>query len=401
MQHPIGRRVLAGSMLAGFGIVLALLALEAGVRMLHLVPSRFWQPDEVLGTKLIPGARGWWTQEELEFRVPVQINADGRRDLERPLQKPPGTFRVLLLGDSFVEAMHVPLEQTFARHLEAALAGVRGAPVEVTSMGVSGYGTASEYLWYRAHGRAYQPDLVILAFYPGNDVRNNSPTLEPALRPEYDDAGTLQRVRPGKTGGGGRGWLGWSAAYTFLRKLILTRQPALAERLADLGLLKRAALRPIPLIDGVPVDYWIYAADAPPEWRTAWQHTERLLTALRDAVTADGARFLVLIVTAREQIYPGDWQRVLQTYPPMQRVGWDMDGPERHVLRWCQAASVPCLQLSPAFVARRDTERLHFNHDGHWTPAGHALAAQTAAGFLVQHGFLARSDALTLRKTAR
>ena len=58
----LGRRLLAGAVLAGFGIGLALLSLEIGVRVLHLMPSRFWRPDATLGTRLIPGATGWWTQ---------------------------------------------------------------------------------------------------------------------------------------------------------------------------------------------------------------------------------------------------------------------------------------------------------------------------------------------------
>lgn len=383
MQASFGRRVLAAAVLAGFGIALALGTLEVAVRMLHLVPGRFWVPDATLGCKLIAGQTGWWTQEEHEFTTPVQINAEGRRDLERPVQKVPGTYRILLLGDSFVEAMQVPLEQTFARRLEAALNRPGGAPVEVISMGVSGYGTASQYLWYRDDGRAYQPDLVLLSFYPGNDVRNNSPTLEPTLRPEYDANGNLQRVNGGKArSADGRGWLASSAAYTYFRKLVITQQPALAERLAHVGLLDQAAVRPVPMADGVPVDYWVYAADPPSEWRDAWAHTERLLGTLRDAVTADGARFVVMIVTAREQIYPGDWQQILQMYPAMQHIIWDLNGPERHVLAWCERSGVPCVQLSTAFVARRDGERLHFLYDGHWTAAGHALAAQTVTNFL-------------------
>jgi len=381
MGSSVGRRVLAASALAGFGILLALGALELGVRLLHLVPTRFWQPDAALGTKLIPGATGWWTQEEHEFTVPVRINTDGRRDLERPVAKPPGTYRILLLGDSFVEAMQVPIEQTFARHLEAALTRPGSPPVEVISMGVSGYGTASQYLWYREHGRAYQPDLVLLSFYPGNDVRNNSPTLEPTLRPEYDGDGNLRRVEGGKPNST-RGWLASSAAYTYVRKMLVTQHPALAERLARLGLVDPAALRPVPMQDGVPVDYWVYAADAPPVWRDAWAHTEHLLDGLHEAASADGARFMVMVVTAREVIYPGDWQQLLDTYPAMGHVAWDLDGPERRVLAWCNRAGVPCIQLSPAFKARRDGQRLHFHYDGHWTAAGHALAAETVANFL-------------------
>ena len=247
--------------------------------------DRFWQPDPTLGTRLIPGARGWWTQEEHEFIVPVQINTQGRRDLERPLQKPPGTQRILLLGDSFVEAMQVPIEQTFARQLEAALNRSGAPPLEVISMGVSGYGTASQYLWYRDDGRAYQPDLVLLSFYPGNDVRNNSPTLEPTLRPavrrrRQPAAGARrQGPRPGRAR---HGWARRRPIGTSAR-CCSRASPRSPNAWPTSGLLDRAALRPVPMADGVPVDYWVYAADPPPPWRDAWAHTERLLGALRDA----------------------------------------------------------------------------------------------------------------------
>lgn len=380
MPPARGRRLLGGFLLAGFGAAMALLVLEIGVRALHLVPDRFWHPDALLGTALIPGASGWWTQEEHEFVVPVRINDAGRRDLDRTLATPAGTLRVMLLGDSFVEALQVPIEQTFARGLEQRLAAAIGRPVEVVSMGVSGYGTASEYLWYRDVGRRYHPDVVLLSFYPGNDVRNNSPTLEPALPPVYDADGRLDHVAGGKGGGDGgeRGLLGRSMAYQYIRKLVLTRQPVLAAWLADWGLLKRAALRPVPMEHGVPVDYWVFARQPPPAWQDAWAHTEALLSAFRDAVTADGATFMVMVVTAREQVYPDDWAQLQATYPAMRDVAWDLDGPERRVLDWCALNDVRCVPLSPAFIAARDTSpRLHWHFDGHWTPAGHALAAET------------------------
>lgn len=382
MSAARGRRLVGGLVLAGFGVGLALLALEAGVRLLHLVPDRFWRPDAQLGTALIPNAQGWWTQEEHEFLVPVQINAEGRRDLDRGVAKSSDAFRIMLLGDSFVEALQVPLDDTFARGLEHRLSAASGRPVEVISMGVSGYGTASQYLWYRDVGRRYHPDLVLLSFYPGNDVRNNSPTLERALRPLYTADGRLERVIGSEQDGQRRG-LNRSAAYTYIRKLILTRQPALAARLSAWGLIKESALRPVPLQEGVPVDYWVYAQSPPADWQDAWARTEQLLSAFHDQVRADGAKFVVMVVTAREQIYPADWQQVVQTYPAMQAITWDVNGPERRVLDWCARSQTQCVALSPAFVAARDqSPRLHFQFDGHWTAAGHALAAETMTTFL-------------------
>ena len=92
-----GREWLAGAILAGGGVLLAFGLLEAGVRWLHLVPDRFWEPDPVLGVRLIPGSRGWWTQEDREFLVPVEVNRQGLRDVEHTFTKPPGVFRILVL----------------------------------------------------------------------------------------------------------------------------------------------------------------------------------------------------------------------------------------------------------------------------------------------------------------
>jgi hypothetical protein len=136
------REWLAGAVLAAGGVVFALVLLEVGVRFLHLLPDRFWEPDPLLGARLTPGKSGWWTQEEREFVIPIRINSHGLRDVEHEYAKPAGVYRVLVLGDSFIEAMHVPLEATFGRRLESELAKT-GRRVEVVSAGVSGYGTAS------------------------------------------------------------------------------------------------------------------------------------------------------------------------------------------------------------------------------------------------------------------
>ena len=385
----VARRLLAGLFLASFGVALALGALEVAVRVLHLVPARFWKPDALLGTVHVPGQTGWWTQEENEFRVPVHINSQGLRDVEHSVAKAPGVFRLLLLGDSYIEALQVPLDQTIGRQLEQRLNASGGAQrYEVISMGVSGYGTASQYLYYREQGRNYRPDLVLLALYPGNDVRNNSPTLEPTLRPEYDDTGALRRVSAKvRRGSRRRGLLqevlAWSQAYQYMRKMVLTRNPAAARLLIGGGLMRADALRHVPMHDGVPVDYWVYAATPSPEWEAAWAHTWRLLTDLRDAVKADGGQFAILMVTARDHIYPDSWEQVLAAHPRMAELRWDLGGPEARSLAWCQQSAVPCLPLTPVFAARRESgERLHFTYDGHWTVAGHALAAEAAAGFL-------------------
>ncbi|HVO23184.1 MAG TPA: SGNH/GDSL hydrolase family protein [Candidatus Margulisiibacteriota bacterium] len=384
---PRGRELLAGVVLASVGILLALVALEVGVRWMHLVPDRFWEPDPVLGARLIAGARGWWTQEDREFVVPVQINHHGLRDLERDYAKAPGMFRVLILGDSFVEAMHVPLEATFPRVLEQLLDG--GRRIEVMAAGVSGYGTASELLYFEREGARYHPDLVVLAFYPGNDVKNNSPTLEDKLKPAYTTDGALQRVvgeAPRKQVHGWRALLARSAAYHYLRKVLVTQHPQLAQTLVRHGWLQRDALPAAPERDGVPVDYGVYAAPLTPEWQEAWAYTERLLDQLQSATAASGARLAIAIVSSRDQVYPQWWREVVDTYPHMRSQTWDLDAPMQRIEAWCAQRAVPCVALAGPFRERaaQDREPLHYHHDGHWTAAGHRLAASVLKEFFEQ-----------------
>ena len=385
------RELLAGVVLAGVGVLFALAALELGVRWLHLVPDRFWKPDAILGARLIPGHHGWWTQEDREFVVPVQINRQGFRDVEHAVDKPPGVFRVLVLGDSFVEAMHVPLEATFARLLEARLNAAGASPkVEVIAAGVSGYGTASELLYYLREGQAYRPDLVLLAFYPGNDVKNNSPTLEDTLRPVYTSDGALQNVlgegKP-KRPGGWRGLIARFKTYHYFRQLLLVRHPQLAQTLVRHGLLKGEAVKTTPQPDGIPVDYGVYAASPQPAWLDAWERTERLFGELQQAVSRSGAQLVIAVLSTRDQVYPDSWQEIVTAHPAMRARQWDLDGPQRRVEAWCAAHDVPCVPLAPAFrsAAARGGEPLHFHHDGHWTVAGHRLAAGVLTDYLEQH----------------
>jgi tetratricopeptide (TPR) repeat protein len=103
-----------------------------------------------------------------------RTNSHGQRDRERSLEKPPGTRRVLLLGDSVVEGYGLREEETLSRQLEARM----GAAWEVLNFGVSGYCTLAEVELLEVKGLAFDPDAVVLLFVE-NDFRNfNAETLD-------------------------------------------------------------------------------------------------------------------------------------------------------------------------------------------------------------------------------
>ena len=377
------RSVAGGVLLACLGVLFGFVMIEATVRMLHLVQDRFWEPDPLLGVRHIRGKSGWWTQEDHEFRVPVQMNAHGLRDVDHAYAKPVGRARVLVLGDSFVEALQVPLEQSLGRRLATIL----GDRFEVISAGVSGYGTASQSLFLQTEGWRYDPDIVVVAFFPGNDVKNNSPTMEDIIPPVYDAEGNLQRVSSPFGGDPSvwqtrKSWRDRSDAYRFTRQILL-QHPALAGPLHRWGVL--GADKPLQPHerDGVPIDYEVFGTEPSAEWQAAWDHTFHLLADIRASVQQHGRRLLVVVIPPRYLVYPAWWGEVLASHPAMSGRAWDVSGPTKRIVEWCARQAIACLDLAPVFIAAaHHSTPLYFHHDGHWTVAGHELAAQTLTRFL-------------------
>ena len=84
---------------------------------------------------------------------------------------------MVILGDSFSEALQVPVEQTYFRLLEQHLNGAGVGRWEVFNFGVGDYGTAQQLRLLIEHVAAYRPDVIIHQIFPLNDVCNNTLAL--------------------------------------------------------------------------------------------------------------------------------------------------------------------------------------------------------------------------------
>ena len=184
------RRILANLALILAGVAMAFLVAEVAVRVTGLAKVSLYTWDAYRGWGLKPGAAGWQRDEGAGF---VSVNRAGFRGPEWTIAKPSGTLRVAVIGDSFTEAPQVAYDQTFCAVAERALArckGLGGKRVQVMDFGTDAYGTAQELVTLRRHVWQYSPDLVVLAFFSGNDLRNNSVVLESdKCRPFYVFAG--------------------------------------------------------------------------------------------------------------------------------------------------------------------------------------------------------------------
>ena len=127
--------------------------------------------DPSVGKRMRPG----WSGDE--FEAPVTINSKGLRNPETPYEKPANTYRILALGDSWTFGFRMHEPDAYPRQLERILrehASARGdaRQIEVINAGVIGYSTDQEAAYLRVEGWKYQPDLVLLNYYPVNDTHN-------------------------------------------------------------------------------------------------------------------------------------------------------------------------------------------------------------------------------------
>jgi hypothetical protein len=139
----------------------------------QLIISRpdIWRALDTLGWVHRPNVNT--TINTGERTVQVVTDTDGFR--VGRTERAPGRKRILLLGDSFMEAFQVEYEQSVAGLLEARLPGAIGATVTVVNTGVGGWDPPQYFLQARATLARRRFDLVLVSLFVGNDVVLNRP----------------------------------------------------------------------------------------------------------------------------------------------------------------------------------------------------------------------------------
>ena len=365
-----GRRFLVASGLVALSLALAFAVLEAALRLFYPMSDFLWQWDERIGMKLIPGKQGRSVRPGA-FDVAVSVNADGFRDRDHAVKKPAGAYRIALLGDSFVEAIQVRFEDSIGALLQQRLERSRGG-VETMNFGVSGSGTARQYLALREYALRYRPDLVLL-FFVGNDVSDNSPRLKGASYfpyPRLSGEGKLLRDGAGEP-----------LFTTFAApEAKLALPDAVKHHWKTYRFLRQLADRSAPVAPKGLGYYELYRRDPQPAWAEAWSATEQLMLASRDLASAHGARFAMVLVPAAWEVYADQWQQVLNQMPGASDTVIDPDYPSRRLKEFLHANGVTVFDLLGDFRARAaGLAPLYIPEDAHWTPAGHRLAAELLA----------------------
>ena len=264
--------------------------------------------------------------------VRIRINAAGfRDDVDYPQEKPAGTSRVVLLGDSFTFAGKVALADTMAKGIEARLREASTRRWEVLNLAVPGYNTEQEATTLEDVGQGYAPDVVVVAFVL-NDALPAGQLVPKASRIPEPVRRVLKRS--------------YLVQFLYEREKVLRSE---WRKGSFKGASEVADLRP----------------DTP-----GFRHVEAALTRVRDVAAARDARLLVVIWPMLER---------LRAYP---------FGPQHAlVVGTCERLGVPALDLLPVFRGRDERALWVATNDHHPNASAQGLAAEAVAAELRRRGW--------------
>ena len=365
----------------------ALIIAEIVLRIAGISFPVFYTPDPERGWALPAGRTGWFREEGESY---VRINSDGLIDREHSKAKPPDTFRIAVLGDSFTEAMQLPRRDNYCSVMERELnrcEAFQGKKVEVINFGVGGYTTSQELFTLRDHAWSYSPDWVVLDVCWGNDVEENSPVLDEfPYRPYFVYRGNSlvldDSFRHKES----------YRIHSFFWSLIpTTRVFEVVKRAKDLyiqGRVKAQFRNNYHALDSLgelarPEEFAVYSPPANPTWQNAWRVTEGLIKMMHDEVVARGVSFLVVIQDDDMQVYPDP---AIREKARKAFGSSDLFYPTKRLEAFCDREGIDNVDLAPTFQKFADEHHV-FLHGfantppgiGHWNTAGNLLAGELIA----------------------
>jgi lysophospholipase L1-like esterase len=355
----VSRLLLAAAILvAEFGLIELGLRLEGGSEAAPAFQALFLQ-DPRVGYRLKPGARTRYTT--VEFSTDITINGQGVRDDRDIGPKAPNERRIVILGDSLVLALQVPLEQTFCKLLEVKLN--RADPAHqwrVINAGVQGYGAVQEWLLYRHVAEAFQPDIVLVASFVGNAplVADKQAWIDMDGEPPRDAA---------------------AHATTLMRRMV---RSSMVLQLVNLRYNQLKAHFEGPVREA-PLG--TYLANPPPVVQKGLDVAHNAMARIADRAARNGSRMAILLMPARFQTDDPDYERMAVV---VEQAGGTLirnAGTERF-RRAYASIGVPMLDLLPTLEAQPDRMGLFFQQNVHFTPRGHEVAAEAIFQFLETSG---------------
>ena len=343
-------------------IALPLLVVEVAMIVLDPLLFRgFYQYDEELGFRVRPGEYG--------------SNEFGFNDRDYPLEREPGTFRILVLGDSFSWAGGK--DGNYTTLMEDRFAAYYGdRRVEVINAGYSMTHTVEQLALLRKFGLRYAPDMVLLAFTAGNDFFDADPNRRRiVLNGLYIDVDRRSE----------RSFLGYPLVPQSRLRLFVKQQLKIRSELA--------AGRKETVLLGLPDDQPVFSEDTYLQIQAGRMRQCRKevmrrglfdpniryildgISSMEALLDERGIAFAIAVIPAAFQVDTRLQDQVFERFS-MKRRDYELDCVQGILGEFARAEGIQLFDLLPTFRAGQREEDLYVHRDGHWNAAGNRLASE-------------------------
>jgi hypothetical protein len=332
--------------------------LEFALAIFYPIPhsiekNMYYEADPYTGFRLKPGSVG-----HFQMGIPADANSHGHRDVEVPLKKPSGIFRILVLGDSLTVGTNVQQEEAYPKIIERRLKTIFGDKIQVVNAAVGGWQPFQYAEYFKRYGYQFEPDLVLVGFAVGSDP------FDSGTRPEHFLTAVLgHRVSRE------------AAAQPFIKlKIFLYDHSNLARLLwnhtptAGITVLRAKCDDFLDEFLEVERDRMSNHLRDSATQRSKAENSINQIKRIKDEV-GDAFPVIVALLPDENQINPVLRSRVI---PPEKLADYDLEMPQSMLTEMFHHVGLPTIDLLPAM--RADHRCLYMN-DTHWNVTGNELAA--------------------------
>ncbi len=365
-------------------VMLPLGALEVGMRYREATPAYVWEPG--IGILLKPNEKRTFRRSQANGGKEIvwTTNSKGLRGQELDDSS---EFRILVYGDSNIQARFSNTEDTFTYLLQSTLHQMTSRSIEVVNAGVVGAGPDQNLLRMHKDLKEYHPNLVLFHLFADNDygdlIRNRlfrTNAHGELVRSAYEPTNDISFLRAHPL-----------SRHLRLRQWLMSEKPrknipeSLKECQADYETYQSDGRGPFDqLRDDYDFDLALF-----PELPSSRAKVELMGAVLKEiAHTARQARVslaLSILPSARDLTQNHAYNyRDFEKYSARYR----RERLSTTLEKLAQSSRIPTLNLYPIFLAK-NPETLYFaKEDNHWNDEGQKLAALVVAKFLLSEGLV-------------
>jgi len=270
---------------------------------------------------------------------------------------------VVVIGDSFIEGLHVEAEELMTARLADRL-GRR-----VVNLGRTGYGPQQEQNVLRRFGVGYRPDVCVWAFYEGNDLQDlheydaNVKNLKYILDPRRAESAYGRSFLRNGLGFAVRNWL---------------RPDPTRPAEAYTGRFKTRQGHEVPFYFGTGIQHGSGGPTFPRGESAEMGRVRTILAEARDLCREHGVELVVAFVPAKLRVYR-DLCRFEPDSPCLEWPSDDLPGDVRRLVEGL-GPEVGFVDLTGPFRSSAAAgDLVYLPDDTHWSEEGHRVAAEAIA----------------------